>query len=164
MSNNNPPNPLNNQNNPLINQNNPLISSNLQNFNEQLITSQLINQNIQNIQNNSNIIPMAQNQIPIVNNSAPPSFDNMNLFTDSNPQINLNTSADTLGNNQEKNIYDYATTSTLYSISFQNTDKCRLAIGTLECSLNNRIEILELVNNELDKVYVENLEYPSILN
>ena len=161
MSNNNPPNPLNNQNNPLINQNNPLISPNLQNFNEQLITSQLINQNIQNIQNNSNIIPMAQNQIPIVNNSAPPSFDNMNLFTDSNPQINMNTSADTLGNNQEKNIYDYATTSTLYSISFQNTDKCRLAIGTLECSLNNRIEILELVNNELDKVYVENLEYPS---
>lgn len=73
----------------------------------------------------------------------------------------MNTSADTLGNNQEKNIYNYATTSTLYSISFQNIEKCRLAIGTLECSLNNRIEILELINNELDKVYVENLEYPS---
>ena len=158
----------NNSPNSLNNQNNPLIQSNIQNFNEQFSSqlTQLINQNIlsenQNIQNNQNILPISQNHIPILNNPVQSlTAENFNLFTDSNPQINMNTSCETLGNNQEKNIYNYETTSTLYSISFQNTNKCRIAIGTLERSLNNRIEILELVNNELNDVYVENLEYPS---
>lgn len=61
---------------------------------------------------------------------------------------------------QDKNVYSYSTNSTLYAINFQNSDKCRLAIGTLERSANNRIEILELVNNDLAAVTTEPTEYP----
>lgn len=62
---------------------------------------------------------------------------------------------------QEKFVYNYYSSSTLYAISFQNSQKCRLAIGTMERSSNNRIEILEMVNNELASVKSEPLEYPS---
>jgi hypothetical protein len=38
---------------------------------------------------------------------------------------------------QEKNIYNYQTTSTLYDISFKKSKKCRLAVGTLKKNNNN---------------------------
>ena len=62
---------------------------------------------------------------------------------------------------REKNIYNYETTSTLYNIAFQKTQKCRLAIGSLVQNSNNYIEILEMTENDLKKVYKENLEYPT---
>ena len=62
---------------------------------------------------------------------------------------------------QEKNIYNYQTTSTLYDISFQKSQKCRLAVGTLEKNNNNSIEILEMTENDLKKVYQKDLEYPT---
>ena len=59
-----------------------------------------------------------------------------------------------------KNIYDYETNKTLYGIAFQNGNSHRLAISSLEKSLNNKIEILELKENDLKNVHELQLEYP----
>lgn len=79
------------------------------------------------------------------------------------PQYPSEVNADITQDNRqpEKYVYNYYTSSTLYSIAFQNSQKCRLAIGTMERSTNNRIEILEMVNNDLASVKSEPLEYPS---
>ena len=61
---------------------------------------------------------------------------------------------------ENKNIYDYMTNKNLYGIAFQNGNCPRLAISSLEKSLNNKIEILELIDNELKNVHEEKLEYP----
>jgi WD repeat-containing protein 68 len=61
---------------------------------------------------------------------------------------------------ENKNIYDYVTNKDLYGIAFQNGNCTRLAISSLERSLNNKIEILELIDNELRNVHEEILEYP----
>ena len=61
---------------------------------------------------------------------------------------------------ENKNIYDYETNKNLYGIAFQNGNCPRLAISSLEKSLNNKIEILELIDNELKNVHEEKLEYP----
>ena len=61
---------------------------------------------------------------------------------------------------ENKNIYDYETNKNLYGISFQNGNCPRLAISSLEKSLDNKIEILELVDNDLQKVCEQSLEYP----
>ena len=59
-----------------------------------------------------------------------------------------------------KNIYDYDTNKNLYGIAFQNGDSPRLAISSLEKSLNNKIEILELIDNDLKNVFECCVEYP----
>jgi WD repeat-containing protein 68 len=61
---------------------------------------------------------------------------------------------------ENKNIYDYFTDKNLYGIAFQNGNCPRLAISSLEKSLNNKIEVLELIDNELKKVQEQQLEYP----
>jgi len=61
---------------------------------------------------------------------------------------------------ENKNIYDYATNKNLYGIAFQNGNCPRLAISSLEKNLNNKIEILELIDNELKNVHEYQLEYP----
>ena len=61
---------------------------------------------------------------------------------------------------ENKNIYDYETNKNLYGISFQNGNCTRLAISSLEKSLDNKIEILELVDNDLQKVCEQSFEYP----
>jgi WD repeat-containing protein 68 len=61
---------------------------------------------------------------------------------------------------QSKNIYDYETDKNLYGIAFQNGNCPRMAISSLEKSLNNKIEILELIENDLAKVHELQLEYP----
>ena len=58
-----------------------------------------------------------------------------------------------------KNIYDYDTNKNLYGIAFQNGDSPRLAISSLEKSLNNKIEILELIDNDLKNVFECCVEY-----
>ena len=61
---------------------------------------------------------------------------------------------------ESKNIYDYATTKNLYGIAFQNGDYPLLAVSSLEKSLSNKIEILELIDNELKNVYEQQVKYP----
>ena len=59
-----------------------------------------------------------------------------------------------------KNIYDYNSNQNLYGIAFQNSNSLRLAVSSLEKSLNNKIEILELIDNELKNVYSYKMQYP----
>lgn len=61
---------------------------------------------------------------------------------------------------ENKNIYDYETNKNLYGIAFQNGDCPRLAVSSLEKSLNNKIEILELIDNDLKNVHEQKLEFP----
>ena len=62
---------------------------------------------------------------------------------------------------ENKNIYDYATNMNLYGIAFQNGSCPRLAISSLEKRFDNKIEILELVdNNDLKKVLELQIGYP----
>ena len=58
-------------------------------------------------------------------------------------------------------ILNYKTNSNLYGISFQTKDECRIALSTIEMSKNNRIEILEIVDDQLKRVCVEDQEFPS---
>ena len=62
--------------------------------------------------------------------------------------------------NENKNIYDYTTNMKLYGIAFQKGNCPRLAISSLEKRLDNKIEILELVDNELKNVYEQMVGYP----
>jgi len=62
--------------------------------------------------------------------------------------------------NENKNIYDYTTNMKLYGITFQKGNCPRLAISSLEKRLDNKIEILELVDNELKNVYEQMVGYP----
>ena len=59
-----------------------------------------------------------------------------------------------------KNIYDYDTNKNLYGIAFQNGNSPRLAVSSLEKSLNNKIEILELIDNDLKNVFELYVDYP----
>ena len=65
---------------------------------------------------------------------------------------------------ENKNIYDYATNMNLYGIAFQNGNCPRLAISSLEKRLDNKIEILELLDklndNDLKKVFELKIGYP----
>jgi WD repeat-containing protein 68 len=60
----------------------------------------------------------------------------------------------------ENLVLNYASTNTLYSIAFQNTDICRLALGTLEKNMSNRIEIVEMENENLTLIKAEPHEFP----
>ena len=62
--------------------------------------------------------------------------------------------------NENKNIYDYITNTKLFGIAFQNGNCPRLAISSLEKRLDNKIEILELVDNKLKNVYEQQIGYP----
>ena len=61
---------------------------------------------------------------------------------------------------ETKNIYDYTTDKSIYGIAFQNSNSLRLAISSMEKSLNNKVEILELINNDLRNVYEQKIDYP----
>ena len=61
---------------------------------------------------------------------------------------------------ENKNIYDYDTNMNLFGIAFQNGNCPRLAISSLEKRLDNKIEILELIDNELKAVYEQLIGYP----
>jgi len=69
--------------------------------------------------------------------------------------------------NQENLILDYTSTNTLYSISFQNTNVCRLALGTLEMNPNlaNRIEIVQTMKEDnidiIKKICSEEISFPT---
>jgi WD repeat-containing protein 68 len=58
-------------------------------------------------------------------------------------------------------VLNYSTNNILYSIAFQNSQKCRLALGTLEKSLNNKIEIVDMIDDDLVLATTEEHEFPS---
>ena len=62
--------------------------------------------------------------------------------------------------NENKNIYDYFTNMKLYGIAFQNGNSPRLAISSLEKRIDNKIEILDLIDNDLKKVSEQKVGYP----
>ena len=64
------------------------------------------------------------------------------------------------GYHETKNIYDYSTNMRLFGIAFQNGNSPRLAISSLEKRLDNKIEILELFDNDLKKVFEMLTGYP----
>lgn len=64
------------------------------------------------------------------------------------------------GYHETKNIYDYSTNMRLFGIAFQNGNSPRLAISSLEKRLDNKIEILELFDNDLKKVFEMQTGYP----
>ena len=60
----------------------------------------------------------------------------------------------------ESLVLNYSTTNILYSLAFQNSNNCRVAVGTLEKNLNNRSEIVEMGNDGLSMVAQEDHEFP----
>ena len=62
--------------------------------------------------------------------------------------------------NENRNIYDYITDMNLYGIAFQNGNNPRLAISTLEKRFDNKIEIIELVDNQLKKIHQQQIGFP----
>jgi WD repeat-containing protein 68 len=62
----------------------------------------------------------------------------------------------------EKLVLNYETNAILFALSFHNfSDSCKLAIGSLEKSLDNRIEIIEMKDDVLSRVCLEQQEFPS---
>ncbi len=157
-------NPQNNTNTIPLNNLNQKITENIQLNNNQI-------NNITNMNNMNNINIQRNPQSQQINNQI------INQFS---PQVNQDsTMNDYLMNcypppphltqeqilkqqelRENKNIYDYFTDKNLYGIAFQNGNCPRLAISSLEKSLNNKIEVLELIDNELKKVQEQQLDYP----
>lgn len=76
-----------------------------------------------------------------------------NVPIDQNILFNYQQYPPQIDQRESKNIYDYETDKILYGISFQNGNNLRLAISSLEKSNDNKIEIIELIDNDLKKVY-----------
>ena len=99
----------------------------------------------------------------MVNNQEMP----MNNYMLNYPQIPGQLTPDQLNyqrqmeSNENKNIYDYFTNMKLYGIAFQNGNSPRLAISSLEKRIDNKIEILDLIDNDLKKVCEQKIGYPS---
>ena len=169
------------QNNPLIpeNQISDLIR-NFQNFPPEINPQQNQEQShdIQNIhqipniqgaeiaqqQFNEQYMLQYQNQLPqMTNNPELP----RNHYLYNYPQVPLEQNQYPPQQNQEndnqenKNIYDYMTNMNLYGISFQNGNSPRLAISSLEKRFNNKIEILDLIDNDLKNVHQLQIGYPA---
>jgi WD repeat-containing protein 68 len=60
----------------------------------------------------------------------------------------------------DNSFLNYTTTNILYSLAFQNSNNCKIAVGTLEKNLNNRIEIVEMDEEGLTLSCKEELEFP----
>ena len=150
--------------------------------NEQKINEEpLKNQNIEMQMNNTNQMnaPEMQMTQEQINEQIMLQYQNqMNQITNNNPDIPMNyymanypqipsqltpeqmQYQKQLDLNENKNIYDYTTNMKLYGIAFQKGNCPRLAISSLEKRLDNKIEILELVDNELKNVYEQMVGYP----
>jgi len=166
-----------------INSQIPNLLQNMQNIPHQEITptqipeqpqdiptiSQLANLNQMNLhdvqiaqqQINDQYMLHYQNQLPQMSNN--PELP-MNGYMYNYPQLSLEQNQfqqqQNIDYQENKNIYDYATNMNLYGIAFQNGNCPRLAISSLEKRLDNKIEILELIDNDLKKVYDLQIGYP----
>ena len=161
-------------------ENQKLLTSNLQTNPAININNYHINQNnniennlpINNIPNNEILPQMIQTQNNIPTNIN----ENYNILDIQNiPNGNINPDLSQYNENiylnyqqqfqqqmdqkESKNIYDYETNKILYGISFQNGNTPRLAISSLEKSNDNKIEILELIDNDLKNVYNQQVLY-----
>ena len=110
---------------------------------------------------NEHLMYQYQNQInSMVNNPEVP----MNNYMLTYPQSQLTPEQiqyqQQMEANENKNIYDYITNMKLYGIAFQNGNSPRLAISSLEKRNDNKIEILELIDNELKNVYEQQIGFP----
>ena len=142
------------------NQNNEMQMNNINQMNapEMQMTQEQINEQI---------MLQYQNQINQMNQMANNNPDiPMNYYMANYPQIQSQLTPEQmqyqkqLDLNENKNIYDYTTNMKLYGIAFQKGNCPRLAISSLEKRLDNKIEILELVDNELKNVYEQMVGYP----
>ena len=172
---------LNNQ----INQNINSMSENNQNFQNKTISPNNLNQetegnlqlnnnqinNISNLNNMNNMNIQINPQSQQINNQIiqkfPPQVNqdatiNGYLINSHLPKLHSmqEQALQQQGLKENKNIYDYITDKNLYGIAFQNGNCPRLAISSLEKSMNNKIEILELIDNELKKVQEQQLDFP----
>jgi WD repeat-containing protein 68 len=121
------------------------------------------NNNIQNSMNSQSQQPPIEERNDLNDNNLNNMEMNMEQFRQYNEQIMQNRYMPKMPIEyleQSKNIYDYETDKNLYGIAFQNGNCPRMAISSLEKSLNNKIEILELIENDLAKVHELQLEYP----
>ena len=147
-----------------------IINENPQEVQNNLIHMENMNQmNIQEVQMaqpqiNEQYMLQYQNQInQMVNNQEIPINNGYML---NYPQVQGQLTPEQLNyqaqmeSNENKNIYDYFTNMKLYGIAFQNGNCPRLAISSLEKRLDNKIEILELIDNELKNVYEQQIGYP----
>ena len=178
---NNPGNPLSNENNiqEVQNQNINIQDNNnipLNNINPSISDNNEQNNNIQNTNDlnniNMQINPQTQineqimYQLPPMNqlqNNQGTTINNylVNCYPPPGPatpeQIQYQQQME---QKENKNIYNYETNKNLYGIAFQNGDCPRLAVSSLEKSLNNKIEILELIDNDLKNVHEQKLDFP----
>ena len=151
-----------NNNNP-HNNINPSISDNTQLSKEQIKNNQNTNVNIQ-INPQTQINEQIMYQLPQMNqlqNNQGTTINNYVVKCYPPPptpeQIQYQQQME---QKENKNIYDYEAKKNLYGIAFQNGDCPRLAVSSLEKSLNNKIEILELIDNDLKNVHEQKLEFP----
>ena len=143
--------------NPELSKDNHQLYNQTQNIN----LPQNNNYNVQNSMNSQNQQPVIEERNDLNDNN----LNNMDMeqYRQYNEQIMQNRYMPKIPIEyleQSKNIYDYETDKNLYGIAFQNGNCPRMAISSLEKSLNNKIEILELIENDLAKVHELQLEYP----
>jgi WD repeat-containing protein 68 len=86
-------------------------------------------------------------------------YQSISLIESSN-QINYQ-QQESAEQNPDSMVLNYTTDNILYSMAFQNSQTCRLAVGTLEKNLNNKIEILEINDNGINFINKEDHEFPS---
>ena len=146
------PNLVNDQTQEIVNNLQQMTNMNQINIPENQMTQQQINEQYL-YQYHNQINQMANNQeIP------------MNNYMLNYPQIQGQLTPEQIQQqieaNENKNIYDYITNMKLFGIAFQNGNCPRLAISSLEKRLDNKIEILELVDNKLKNVYEQQIGYP----
>ena len=145
--------------NPELSKDNHQLYNQTQNIN----LPQNNNYNVQNSMNSQNQQPAIEERNDLNDNNLNNMDMNMEQYRQYNEQIMQNRYMPKMPIEyleQSKNIYDYETDKNLYGIAFQNGNCPRMAISSLEKSLNNKIEILELIENDLAKVHELQLEYP----
>ena len=123
---------------------------------------------IHNLPQNNNIeytsLQTAKNTNQQINNQYMINYQNIMPihYPELNQELNQFQPQQNLENDyqENKNIYDYSTNMNLFGIAFQNGNNLRLAISSLEKIYDNKIEILELIDNELKNVFEQKAVFP----
>ena len=139
-------------------QQNPEQIQEIQNMLQIENLNQIAQFNDQHILNYQNHLPQMQNNPELPMNHYLYNYPQISPEQNQYPMQEQNQDMD---NQENKNIYDYMTNMNLFGISFQNGNNPRLAISSLEKRFNNKIEILELIDNELKKVHQQQIGYPA---
>ena len=143
------------------------------NFNSEILDNpQINNEQINNISEMNNLINPQNQQIseqimmqlrsqmnPVQNNQNIPINNYINVYNPSDIPEEIQYQQQ-MELKENKNIYDYETNKNLYGIAFQNGERPLLAISSLEKSFYNKIEILELIDNDLKNVFELSLRFP----